>query len=276
MCLMTMREPGMVIPELYLQNAASQNSDGWGVMFARDGRVEITKAKAGFSAFKRAWAKVPEDAPAAAHFRFATSGAKNDKLCHPFKILKARENGVDLAMMHNGVMSDFNNPLDSRSDSLAFIEDFLQPALAGNPALIESKPWRDSLGILIGSGNKLLFLDGAGRHYIINEGDGVRKEGVWYSNSYSLTKSFDYEDWRSCFSKEEIAKYNTRESLNKDAEGYLIEDNSKDNPKEEPELGLTIAMLDSMTEEDVFDLVCDSPEDVAEFLISHGHWERRQ
>ena len=79
------------VPNKLLEIAHDNNSDGWGIMFPQNGVVTYQKAGGieggSHPAFMRAWRDAPLRTPIAAHFRFATAGACNKDMAHPFEVI---------------------------------------------------------------------------------------------------------------------------------------------------------------------------------------------
>jgi hypothetical protein len=53
--------------------------------------------------------------------------------CHPYEILNRAEHGLDLWLMHNGVLATGNRADITKSDTWHYIQDYLKPMLASNP-----------------------------------------------------------------------------------------------------------------------------------------------
>jgi len=186
MCLMAVAPRKLAIPRDYLQNAFDHNSDGWGIMYAKDGHVITVKEKAGMDQFYTAWDAIPDNVRVGVHFRFGTSGPKNSVSCHPFPVLqKARGDVMDLWLMHNGVLRHLHGDKDA-SDTMQYVER-IASQLKLCPALLKNQAWREDQEEILGSPNKVVFLEGNGRWHFLNYDQGKRYEsGVWYSNEYSL------------------------------------------------------------------------------------------
>ena len=177
------------IPSVNLENAHRRNSDAWGVMYPKgDGTLVLLKDVSDHAAFRKHWLDVPTGRPVAAHFRFATHGAKDLGMAHPFPLLVDENGDVVLAMMHNGVLSGWSDFKErSLSDTYIFLRDVLTPQLVDNPDLVKSNGWRQAMGAIIGNPNKFVFMEGDGSTYIVNDYQGKwEKGGVWYSNTYSI------------------------------------------------------------------------------------------
>lgn len=190
MCLIAFSKDGKSkIPMDNMEFAQRRNSDGWGIMFAQNGRLAFIKENTSFKQFRDIWeTMIPDNVPVGVHFRMATSGAKNDEMCHPFRILNKEQDEMDLALMHNGVISikSMNPGVEKRSDTALFVDAYLRPMLRKGNSLIQSRAFNLGLSMAIGTSNKLVMLDGDGNDYWVHKNQGVEIDGVWYSNEYSL------------------------------------------------------------------------------------------
>lgn len=168
-----------------LRNAYDHNSDGFGVMYAENGRVVSWKQKGKFDVFEKHWATLPDNRQIAVHFRFGTSGPDSAEACHPFEVLNKDRDGMDLWLMHNGVL-DRNFPGNKKSsDTMQYVHK-LRGTLQGKPELIRNGNFREFLEIGLPNPNKMLLLEGSGRWHFLNKEQGKEKGGVWHSNEYSL------------------------------------------------------------------------------------------
>ncbi len=188
MCLLAVAPRKAAIRRDLLQNAYDHNSDGWGIMYAKDGRVIAHKEKSGMAEFYEYWDGLPDRPNIAVHFRFGTSGPRDGEGCHPFKIL-SKDDGdtIDLYMMHNGVLSGRYSGSELQSDTMEYCDD-LTRQLRLAPALLRDKGWLYAQEEVLGNPNKVVFLEGNGRWTYLNYDQGKKDEktGVWYSNQYSL------------------------------------------------------------------------------------------
>ena len=190
MCLIIHKPADIVVPEDTLITAYENNDDGMGIMYIEEGAVKT----------KRIMPKGPEDVlklydqfkdrEVGIHFRWTTHGDTVKQMAHPLNVLHHDRDGSDLYMMHNGVLSGQSERIKANSDTWHFIQDTVRPlVLKFGPEIIRDPIFARMLGNLIGSNNKLLFLDGDGNYTKINAASGNTNsvEGCWLSNSYSLT-----------------------------------------------------------------------------------------
>jgi hypothetical protein len=83
-------------------------------------------------------------------------------------------------MIHNGIL-DIDVPKGStKSDTVLFVEQYLQPL---SEDFMKDKNVLTLLEHIIGSTNKFCFLNNKGEFAIVNEKAGDWEDGVWYSNT---------------------------------------------------------------------------------------------
>jgi hypothetical protein len=252
------------IPGVHLLRAHARNDDGWGIMFPEDGHVRIMRDTTGHNCFRTAWKQTPLRTPIAAHFRYGTSGIRHASMAHPFPVLKD-EDGVTLAVMHNGVLTCVAAEREL-SDTAVLVRDVLRPQLEARPDLVEVEGWRRAMGAILGDDNKLLFMRGDGRTFLVNGWQGkFETGGVWYSNTYSIappavTSRFlsAWDDW----SEEDLLSHVPRSSAPV-SRPYTIE------PLDEfDDIGFQIPDLDELSEAEVYNFVCsNSPEDITDAIL---------
>lgn len=186
MCLITYSRTGELLDRDRFRASHSHNNDGMGFMWHQDGRVEARRYVGTEDELWKQYQQV-EGKPHALHQRFATSGGRKTAMAHPFRILSKDRDGVDIYMMHNGVISSMPTT-QNHSDTFVFVRDYLRPLLAKDPELFKQKHFSWLLASAIGSGNKLLFMTSFDNNaYIINKSAGKDEDKFWFSNSYSLT-----------------------------------------------------------------------------------------
>jgi hypothetical protein len=268
------------IPGIHLQRAHHRNDDAWGIMFAADGRVHVSRDVSGHDGFREAWKAAPARTSIACHFRYGTSGAMDSTMAHPFPILEDGD-GVKLAMMHNGVMSCVYSE-GGLSDTAVFVRDVLQPQLEARPDLIELDGWRAAMGAILGEDNKLVFCRADGRFFFVNGYQGEwQKAGTWYSNIYSIEEpkapapkplsstlapyfssdvsSFGKRAWDGLDGDwtQEPSGLITRKLATLDEDAPEQADNFPEIPN-----------LSELSEQEVFEFVCEAtPEDVTDAIL---------
>ena len=123
------------------------------------------------------------------HLRMRTHGAIDLINCHPYEVLNRAEHGIDLWLMHNGILSTGNKANEKLSDTWHYINDYLKPMLAGNPDFAFHPAFQALIADHIGGSNKFVLMDNEGRSVVINESAGVYWAGLWLSNTYAWDAS---------------------------------------------------------------------------------------
>jgi hypothetical protein len=118
-----------------------------------------------------------------------THGAIDLLNCHPYEVLNRAEHGIDLWLMHNGILSTGNKANPKMSDTWHYIADYLRPMLAGNPDFAFHPAFKALIEDHIGGSNKFVIMDNEGRQVVINESAGVYWAGLWLSNTYAWDAS---------------------------------------------------------------------------------------
>lgn len=194
MCVIIDKKAGFEIPRDKLISARHVNPHGFGIVVPNDGRLvtrkilnptddEIVKIVNEFKEF-----------PAKIHFRYKTQGDINADNLHPFQILNYDDHGIDIIMMHNGTLHEFNPAKDDkRSDSRIFAEDFCRPLFERMEAIgyenLLSDPFVERiLKKYIPSASKVLFTDSEDKTLIINKNQGNEFDFGWSSNKYSFER----------------------------------------------------------------------------------------
>jgi hypothetical protein len=193
MCLLitkTVKTPPLA--DHWLEDFYLSNSDGIGVMYAKDNQLVIKKllpkSAAELIDFYRAEI---DNKNCAVHFRMRTHGDIDLFNCHPYEVLNKSDHGVDLWLMHNGILSTGNSADTKKSDTWHYIKNYLKPLLASNPDIAFSEPFRAVIGAHIGLSNKFVLMDNKGRQSVINQSSGVFWAGMWLSNTYAWTAPKD-------------------------------------------------------------------------------------
>jgi glutamine amidotransferase len=201
MCLAIYKPKGVEISKAYYRNGYSENRDGCGFAFARNGRIECYKGFTSFSDFWQAIKPLQGKHAMLVHFRFATHGDKTTSNVHPILIANGK-----IAVIHNGVIPIKTTGNDS--DTVTFARDVLAPCF-------KRFSWRDAtlkylVETSIGSGNKIVALNAQGDVVIFNEASGHWHKGSWYSNhGYEGTKRW----WSQCnaYASACVSRWSTKE-----------------------------------------------------------------
>lgn len=219
MCVIAVKPKGVDLPkDDVLQSMWNTNKDGAGFMYNRNGKVHIKKGFMTFDDFKNALMEtyralqadainLKDDVSFVYHFRIATHGTIRPENTHPFPItdnvdeLKALEFTTDLAMAHNGVISQVDaDKTNDLTDTATFIKDIVAPISHYTKVhFLQIPNVLKALGSIAGY-SRLAFLDGEGNVVKIgNWQDG--EDGLCYSNknhepkpviSYNYNYNYSY------------------------------------------------------------------------------------
>lgn len=208
MCLLvTQNSTSPVLSNDWLIDFHSSNSDGVGVMYANDGELIIQKilpkSAQDFIEFYHSNIKGKN---CAFHLRMKTHGDIDLENCHPYEVLNMADHGIELWLMHNGILSTGNKADTSKSDTWHYIRDFLRPMLIENPEFAFHPSFSDIVGKHIGSSNKFVLMDNEGRIATINQEAGVYWAGLWLSNTYAWSASKSASDTPCTNAKEAKAQ----------------------------------------------------------------------
>lgn len=161
-----------------LEACYKTNSHGWGIMWAKDGKLHQVKNVSPFADFSSVWKDVPRDVERAIHFRIKTHGTISKDNCHPFNPME------NIGLMHNGVI-DTHQVEKNMSDTFNFTEYELKPVMAGWPGSLDDPSFKDLLEKTTGY-SKLLLMDNTGKVLKIREAMWTERNGIFFSNSHSL------------------------------------------------------------------------------------------
>lgn len=188
MCLL-INQPATApsLPDHWLSDFYSYNSDGAGIMYVENGKLHVHKiVPKDAQDFIKLYREYAEGRDCAIHLRYKTHGDIDTENTHPYEVFGEDHPDGALWMMHNGVLSTGNTADTTKSDTWHFIRDYLRPILNTNRALLHSPEFQDMLGGFIGN-NRFTFLEQDGRMVTINEHQGVFWGGRWMSNTYAWT-----------------------------------------------------------------------------------------
>jgi len=195
MCLIIKADKPQIISETMMNCAYLNNDDGFGLMFANKGKVHVHKLgkPKSFKSINKVWDSYKDlDVPIGVHFRFNTNGESSKAMSHPFQVLTKDEHNRDIWLMHNGPQLPTPMIDDNKSDTHQFVKWILKPQLSNEPELLYNPDWQEMIADMIGS-DKLLFLDSKTEEFtIINEQEGKTTDDMWLSNTYSLQPTGNY------------------------------------------------------------------------------------
>ena len=194
MCIIALTlEPETWPTEEQLTVCVQRNPDGFGWAAVVGDRVEIGKTmdpNEGIQSFLGL--RTRASGPALFHARLATHGVRGVENCHPFGV----GGRGDVVLAHNGILPVEPPPFDWRSDSAYFAEEMLAKWL---PTL-DQEGGMDAWAQWMGPANKVVVLSTASvlasPVYILNEGEGVWDDGIWWSNTGYRSFPAVVDRWR--------------------------------------------------------------------------------
>lgn len=188
MCIAIVTKQGARLTPEQIAAGWRSNRDGAGVAYVKEGKVVIDKGYLQLDKFQDAYARLADqfsdESPFLVHMRIGTSGHKDSpNNTHPFEVKTQR--GPRGAMIHNGVLftptGDWVGPSnDRKSDTRVVCE-----ALGNILQLEDVLRAKERISRVIGTGNKFAFLYDDKTTVILNEDQGVWKDNIWFSNSWS-------------------------------------------------------------------------------------------
>lgn len=177
MCLAIYKPAGKNIPEDVLRMGWNRNSDGGGFAYYHDGDIYVQKGFDKWADFYEAYEDAAEKFPDSKfliHFRIRSLGAKDADNTHPHEF----EHGVAI---HNGTLSGTGAfGATGQSDTVLFLKKFGE-RLTRERVVGHKAEFDDAV-----QGSKFVLLYKDGEHVILNERYGTWRDGVWYSNQYSI------------------------------------------------------------------------------------------
>lgn len=188
MCVIVHQPQGTHLEKDRAERLWNKNPDGGGFAFIDDeGEISGFKSmefKPFWTAFESSRSQFP-NRDFLVHMRIATSGAVDLTNVHPFRVTD------DTVMAHNGIIHGVGaDPKIGESDTKIFVQEVL-PRLhdqwLDDPYLVDMvEEW-------IGW-SKLMFLSndpGLEKNvYILNEKSGTKVDGMWFSNTSGVYKSY--------------------------------------------------------------------------------------
>ena len=189
MCLLlTQTKNTPILSNEWLKDFYSYNEDGIGVMYVENNQLIIKKSlPKNVNEFIDFYHDFIKNKNCAWHLRMRTHGLIDLENCHPYMVLNQLEHGIDLYLMHNGVLSNGNKKDTNKSDTWHYINDFLKPMLCNNPNYAFTDSFKALISDHIGNSNKFVIMDNLGRESVINQDSGYYWHGFWLSNTYAWT-----------------------------------------------------------------------------------------
>lgn len=192
MCLLiTQPKNTPSLTDIWLKDMYSFNSDGVGVMFLHNNQLVIKKdLPKSENDFIKFYKENIQGKNCSFHLRMRTHGEIDLLNCHPYEILNKKNDGLDMWLSHNGILSFGNDADKTKSDTWHYIKNYLKPLLKENPSLAFNNAFIKVIGDHIGSNNKFVIMDSKGRQSVINKSSGVYWGGMWLSNTYAWSSPF--------------------------------------------------------------------------------------
>ena len=187
MCLLvTQTKNTPTLPDVWLSDMFSFNSDGIGVMSVHNNQLVIKKElPKTANEFIKFYKDNIQGKNCSFHLRMRTHGEIDLLNCHPYEILNKKDDGLDMWLSHNGILSFGNDADKTKSDTWHYIKNYLKPMLKDNPSLAFNNAFIKVIGDHIGSSNKFVIMDSKNRQSVINRTSGVYWGGMWLSNTYA-------------------------------------------------------------------------------------------
>jgi len=161
MCVIIIKQKGREVLESTLQNSATINPDGLGIVWLDDFSLEYYESEE--------WEVLKTERPYIAHFRYATVGKVCRENMHPFMCGKNR----DELLMQNGTIHGFGNKDMTDTEHLAIT--------LGD---IDRKDWSKTLSKY---NSRFVTINMKKKSFqIYNKKDWTIKDGVWYSKTNVL------------------------------------------------------------------------------------------
>ena len=205
MCLLMCSMPGEMPNYEYLQNAASNNPDGFGYAVHHGDRIVTGRGMNSQITIDKFFDELDRsngEGIGVFHARITTHGDSIVENCHPFRV----GGDKDIVLAHNGMLPIHPKAGDRRSDTRIFAEDVLPSlgiqSLDDDHSFAKLEEWASGSKLVILANTPLL------KHeiYIVNELDGHWDGGIWWSNSsyksrYSFYSGGYYSNKSYSFSK---------------------------------------------------------------------------
>lgn len=196
MCIICVSPKGVRQPSTTaIRTMFFQNPHGAGYMFARDGKVTISKGYMFVDDFINAVRRehFTSKDPVVYHFRISTQAGVRPQMTHPFPLsnrrahMKALDLTCSFGIAHNGIIRRTSDPANTEySDTAIFITDYLSHIIRDKADLRDQRIL-DLIYSLAAS--KFAIMDSEG--YIATIGKFIDEKGLLFSNdSYQIDKRY--------------------------------------------------------------------------------------
>jgi predicted glutamine amidotransferase len=173
MCVIIHKPEGVYLTDSVFEHSYRWNRNGWGILWVNEfGKLKCQKNITDLEDFYKAYEELA-DKNLVIHFRAGSNVTRDN--CHPFMVSK------NLGFVHNGNITGFWDK--EKSDTNMFNQTFLKPLIKKFPDFYKDKQGKYLLAKKVGISNKLVFMDSDNKVTIINEKEGQREYGCWFSNS---------------------------------------------------------------------------------------------
>lgn len=176
MCLIVHKPAGAKFDFSIIERASFTNSDGYGLMWIEDGKVNTFKS-VDMSTLAESVDMMDDSLEIGLHLRWATHGTISKQNCHPFTT-------KGYALMHNGVI----HGMDIRgkeNDTRAFCRDYAWKHLK------QYAEFEDAVKAIAadhGASNRMLIMSSTGN--VARTGGWVERDGVFYSNQCGFPSTY--------------------------------------------------------------------------------------
>lgn len=205
MCIIVSKERGIEMPSKeILKNCFNYNSDGAGLMYVTNGKVNIVKGFMTFNSFYSYIEKLEKaydmkEKAIVMHFRISTQGNVDEGNCHPYPItrdekkLRTTNIRTDIGMAHNGIISLYSRSKGKLNDTQLFVKECVSTLKRLNKGFYKDYHTMKLLDTIAGS--KLCFLDANEDIYYVGnfiEDDGIKYSNTTYKSFYRYPKYSSY------------------------------------------------------------------------------------
>lgn len=196
MCIIAVSKRGIKQPTLeQLKNMFTNNPDGAGYMYARNGEVHIHKGFMTWEDFERQIKRerFTEDDPVVYHFRISTQAGVNPQMTHPFPLTSNIEQceALDLTcpigVAHNGIIHMTSFKKEVRFSDTAYFIAWYMNRLVRNRADLADPFVNEMIESLTNS--KWAMMDGKSGE-IETVGKFTKVKGLLFSNDSYLKRSY--------------------------------------------------------------------------------------